>query len=231
MFFFDPMYFVFAAPALLLMLYAQWKVSSTYSKYSRVENMQRMSGARTARWLLDQAGLQDVPVEKAEGKLTDHYDPTKRVLRLSGDVYNLPSVAAMGIAAHEVGHAVQHKMGYAPMAIRSALVPVANLGTTLGYIFFIMGVMIQFTGLVWIGVALFSGAVLFALVTLPVELDASSRAKRMLRTVGLTGQTDDRGVELVLSAAALTYVAALLSAVGSLLYYVWIAMGMSRRDD
>ncbi len=229
--FFDPMYIVFAAPALVLMLYAQWKVQSTYSKYAQIENVQRMSGARTARWLLDSAGLSDVPVEETQGKLTDHYDPSKRVLRLSSAVHNTPSVAAMGIAAHEVGHAIQHKEHYAPMSLRSALVPAANLGSMLGYVFFILGVIVNFTGLVWVGVALFSAAVLFALVTLPVELDASSRAKRMLRTLGLTGTVEDRGVEAVLSAAALTYVAALLQAVGTLLYYLWIAMGMRRSDD
>lgn len=230
MFYFDAMYFVFAAPALLLMLYAQWKVQSTYGKYAKVENIQHMSGARTARWLLDEAGLQDVPIEETPGNLTDHYDPGRHVLRLSTGVYNTPSVAAMGIAAHEVGHAVQHKVGYMPMSLRSTLVPAANIGSTLGYVFFILGVVVQFSGLVWLGVLLFSGAVVFALVTLPVELDASSRAKRMLRSLGLTGRTEDQGVEQVLSAAALTYVAALLSAVGTLLYYVWIATGMRRED-
>lgn len=230
MFYFDPMYFVFAAPALLLMLYAQWKVHSTYGKYAQVENIQHMSGARTARWLLDEAGLQDVPIEETPGNLTDHYDPGRRVLRLSTGVYNTPSVSAMGIAAHEVGHAVQHKVGYMPMSLRSTLVPAANIGSTLGYVFFLLGVVVQFSGLVWLGVLLFSGAVVFALVTLPVELDASSRAKSMLRSLGLTGRTEDQGVEQVLSAAALTYVAALLSAVGTLLYYVWIATGMRRED-
>jgi len=231
MFYFDPMYFFFAAPALLLMLYAQWQVHRTYGKYAQVANMQHLSGARTARWLLDSAGLQDVPIEETPGNLTDHYDPSKRVLRLSSGVYNTPSVAAMGIAAHEVGHAVQHNTGYAPMALRSTLVPAANIGSTLGYVFFILGVVVQFSGLVWVGILLFSGAVLFSLLTLPVELDASGRAKRMLRSLGLTGQTEDQGVERVLSAAALTYVAALLQAVGTLLYYVWIATGMQRSED
>jgi Zn-dependent membrane protease YugP len=231
MFFFDPMYIVFAAPALLLMLYAQWKVQSTYSKYAQVQNMQRMTGASAARRLLDAAGLSDVPIEEIQGKLTDNYDPTRRVLRLSSAVYRTPSVAAMGIAAHEVGHAIQHKEHYGPMSARSALVPAANLGSTLGYVFFVLGVVINLTGLVWVGVALFSAGVLFALVTLPVELNASSRAKQMLRTLGLTAAGEDQGVEAVLSAAALTYVAALLQAVGTLLYYLWIASGMRRSND
>ena len=143
MFFFDPMYLFFAAPALILMVYAQWKVQSTYSKYSQISNMQNMSGSRTARWLLDQAGLHDIPIEETPGNLTDHYDPSRRVLRLSADVYNRPSVAAMGIAAHEVGHAVQHKVHYMPMSLRSTLVPVANIGSTLGYVFFILGIFVQ----------------------------------------------------------------------------------------
>ena len=230
MFFFDPMYLVFAAPALLRMLYAQWQVKSTYAKYRAISNMQGMTGAQTARWLLDQKGLTDVPVQEIPGNLTDNYDPGGRVLRLSSEVYRTPSVAAMGIAAHEVGHAVQHKMHYAPMSIRAAVVPVANVGSTLGYVFFILGMVVNFSGLVWVGVLLFSGAVVFSLATLPVELNASSRAKQMLRSLGMTGQTDNQGVEAVLSAAALTYVAALLQAVGTLLYYVWVASGM-RRDD
>ncbi|MBI4319190.1 MAG: zinc metallopeptidase [Chloroflexi bacterium] len=229
--FFDPLYFVFAMPALLVMLYAQFKVKSAYGKYSQVRNMLGANGAQIARRILDSAGLSHVPVEMVPGDLSDHYDPRDKVLRLSPGVYKAPSVAAMGIAAHEVGHAIQDHLGYVPMRVRAGLVPVVNLGSTLGYVFFILGFVVQFSGLVWLGVALFSAAVVFALVTLPVELNASSRALHLLRTNGLVSTVELDGAKSVLSAAALTYVAALLQAVGQLLYWVLLATGMGRRDD
>lgn len=231
MFYLDPLYIIFAMPALLLMLYAQFKVSRTYSKYSKVPNMNGLTGFKVARILLRANDLTNVEIEGTAGNLTDHYDPGKKVLRLSEGVYDTPSVAAMGIVAHEVGHAVQDHIGYAPMKVRAGLVPVANLGSWLGYIFFILGVVVQVAGLVWLGVILFSGAVAFALVTLPVELDASRRARLMLQSNGLVSVTEYDAASAVLSAAALTYVAALLQAVANLLYYVMIAVGMSRRED
>jgi Zn-dependent membrane protease YugP len=228
--FFDPMYLLFAAPALIVMLYAQWRVSSTYKKYSRIPNMQKKTGADIALLLLRANGLSDVKVEETKGVLTDHYDPRNKRLRLSKDVYRLSSVSAMGIVAHEVGHALQDNLGYFPMKIRGALVPVANVGTWLGYGCFILGIFLSVTNLVWAGVILFSGAVVFALVTLPVEFNASVRARQMLKSNGLVTTTESDGVSAVLSAAALTYVAALLQAVSSLMYYVFVATGMSRRE-
>ena len=230
MFYFDPMWFVFALPALLVMLYAQFKVSTAYNKYSKVANTQGITGAQAAQILLRAAGLAQVGVERTGGRLSDHYDPRKKVLRLSEGVYSSPSVAALGIVAHEVGHAVQDQVGYIPMRIRGGLVPVANVGSYLGYIFFILGIFTQAMGLVWLGILLFSGAAAFTLVTLPVEWNASNRARAMLLNTGLVTLEENRAVGAVLSAAALTYVAALLQAVANLLYFISIALGLSRRD-
>lgn len=229
-FYIDPLWFVFAIPGLLVALYAQIKVKSAFGKYSQIRNMPNATGAQVGRWLLDAAGLRHVSIEMTQGELTDHYDPRTKVLRLSPQVYSVPSVAAMGIVAHEVGHAVQDSMGYAPMRVRTSLVPVVNVGSYLGYIFLILGFIAQFSGLVWLGILLFSGAVVFALVTLPVEYNASRRALQLLQTNGLVGQVEVEGVQSVLNAAALTYVAAVLQAVGQLLYWVFLAMGM-RRDE
>lgn len=233
MFFFDPVYFLFMLPPLIFMLYAQYKVSSTYSKYSRVANMQRISGAQAARSLLEANGLPGVGIERTSGRLTDHYDPRNKVLRLSPEVFGNSSVAALGIVAHEVGHAVQDRTGYAPMRIRAALVPAASLGTNLGYIFIMLGfILYALAGtdfgysLIWIGILLFAAAVLFTLVTLPVEYNASRRARQMLRNTGLVSVRESEAASAVLSAAALTYVAAMLQAVASLLYYVLAALGM-----
>lgn len=230
MFYFDIRYLLFSLPALLLALIAQWKVQSAYRKYSRVRNMRNMSGLQTAELLLRANGLSDVSVQGARGVLSDHYDPGRRVLRLSRGVAQSPSVAALGIVAHEVGHAVQDQLGYAPLRVRSGLVPVVNLGTWMGVILFFLGIVIQISGLAWLGIIFFSGSVVFALVTVPVERDASRRALQMLTANGLVGTTDLQGVQSVLSAASLTYVAALAQALSQLLYFVFLATGMSRRD-
>lgn len=230
------MYLLFMLPPLIFMLYAQAKVSSAYKKYSRVPNMRGVTGAQAAQTLLAYNGLSQVKIEGAKGKLTDHYDPRRKVLRLSSGVAKNPSVAALGIVAHEVGHAVQDNMGYAPMRVRSALVPAANLGSRFGFICVILG-LILYTFLqagfglqiMWLGIFLFAAAVLFALVTLPVEYNASSRARRMLQTTGLVSAREYDGASAVLSAAALTYVAALLQAVAQLFYFVLLAVGMGRR--
>ncbi|PPD57876.1 zinc metallopeptidase [Dehalogenimonas etheniformans] len=219
------LYLALIVPPLLLMLYAQWKVSSTFGKYSKVANDRNMTGLQVARWLLDQNNLQNVQVEMTKGKLSDHYDPRVKVLRLSPDVANKASVASMGIVAHEVGHAVQHAKAYAPMQIRSALAPVATVGSNFGFILIFVGILLNFVNLAWLGVALFGVAVLFTLVTLPVEFDASARAKSMLRSTGLASVSEAGGASAVLSAAALTYVAALLAAVGQLLYWVLLLTG------
>ncbi len=228
------LFILFVLPALAVVLYAQWKVRSAYNKYSKVANMHGIRGADAAQRLLQENELVDVGVEGARGNLTDHYDPRHKVLRLSRGVAGNASVAALGIVAHEVGHAVQHRMGYAPLKVRSTLVPAANLGSWLGFIFFFLGILIYSASevygqtFVWTGVGLFSAAVAFALVTLPVEFDASRRAKVMLQATGLVSERELEGVSRVLSAAALTYVAAFIQALAYLLYFVFIALGMRR---
>ncbi|MGE5620183.1 MAG: zinc metallopeptidase [Sphingomonadaceae bacterium] len=229
MFYFDPMYFVFALPPMLLVLWAQSRVKGAYAKYSQIRNMANLTGAQVARILLQTRGLEHITVEPVGGELSDHYDPTSKVLRLSEGVYSSPSVAAMGIVAHEVGHAVQDAVGYVPLRLRSALVPAVNLGSTLGYIFFFAGLVINWTGLAWLGIGFFSLGVVFALATLPVEYNASNRALALLKGNGLVSVEEYQGAKDVLSAAALTYVAAVAAALGSLLYYVWLLMG--RREE
>jgi len=223
------------APALIFMIYAQIKVKSTYSKYSKVYNQKGITGAQAAMQVLRANGMSDIPIETIKGKLTDHYDPSKRVLRLSPEVAGTPSVAAVGIALHEVGHAMQHKTKYAMMGLRSALVPAANIGSTLGWILvfgglLLMGLSQVFGEMVAIaGILLFSAAVLFTLITLPVEFNASSRARQMIKDTGLLVGPEYEGASAVLSAAALTYVAAMLQAVAQLLYFVFMVFG-GRRD-
>ena len=229
--FFDPMWLVFVGPALLLALYAQMKISSTYGKYSKVGNMRGITGLQAAKSRLVSQGLNDVAIEGTAGQLTDHYAPRSKTLRLSQGVYDTPSVAALGIVAHEVGHAVQDHSGYLPLRFRSGLVPLANIGSTLSFILFILGLVVRQAGLIWLGVALFSMAVVFALVTLPVELNASRRARAMLANTGLVSLQEMDATKAVLSAAALTYVAALLQSVGQLMYFVFAALGMGGRDE
>jgi Zn-dependent membrane protease YugP len=233
--FFDPMYFVFMIPGLILTLWAQWRVKGSYAKYSKVRNEVNMTGAQVARRILDSNGLYDVPVEHTRGELTDHYDPGKRALFLSDGVYGTPSIAAMGIAAHEVGHAIQHARAYAPLQLRTAIVPAVNIGSSLGIFVLIAGIFLQITGLAWIGVGLFALATVFALITLPVEFDASRRAKEALTNLGLVDGGLQRGVEgsgvaAVLNSAAWTYVAGFAASVLSLLYYVSLVSGMSRDE-
>ncbi len=229
-FYFDIRYLLFSLPALLLALFAQWRVQSAYRKYSRIRNMRNMPGLEAARRLLSANGLAHVSVEGARGVMSDHYDPRRNVLRLSRGVAESPSVAALGIVAHEIGHAVQDQTDYAPLRVRSGLVPMVNLGTWMGMILFLVGIVMQFSGLIWLGIIFFSGSVVFALVTVPVERDASRRALHMLKAEGLVGTTDVQGVQAVLSAASLTYVAALAQALSQLLYFIFLATGMSRRD-
>jgi uncharacterized protein len=231
MFFWNPMYFVFAAPALLLALYAQWKVSSTYKRMSQQPNMVQMSGAEVARRLLDSNGLGAINLEKTPGELTDHYDPSAKVLRLSQGVASSASVAALGIVAHEVGHAVQDATGYSMMRVRSTLVPAAQLGSTLGVWLFIIGLAVSITPLAWAGFLMFIAAFLFTVVTLPVELDASKRAMAMLSSNRLVATTEYPLAKSVLDAAALTYVAAAMQALSQVLYYGFMLFGAGRRDD
>jgi len=222
MFYFDPLYLVFAAPALLLAMFAQWKVSSAYDKYTKVRNARNLTGVQVAQYLLRANGL-NLNVSGTPGNLTDHYDPRDKTLYLSQGVAQTPSVAALAIVAHEVGHAVQDAQGYLPMRFRAFLVAPANAGPWIGYILFIIGIFINASGLVWLGIAFFSLGLLFALATLPVEFNASSRALQMLRSSALVGQGEVDAAKAVLTAAALTYVAAAAQALSQLLYYVFIA--------
>ncbi len=225
---FSPMYFVFALPALLLGLWAQFKVKSAFNKYSRVRSRVGMSGAEVARRMLDGSGLYEVKVEQVQGFLSDHYDPTKRVLRLSPNVYQSSSLAAAGIAAHEAGHALQHQDAYLPMQIRSAIVPTVQIGSWLGPIIFIAGFFMQWDQLAWAGLIMFAATAVFAIVTLPVEFNASNRAKEWLVNSGVLYQQELGGAKAVLDAAALTYVAAAIQAISTVLYYVFLLTGRSR---
>jgi len=227
--YFSPTYFLFALPALLLGLWAQWKVRSAYTKFSRVANRAGLSGFEVAQRLLAANGLRDVSLHETRGELSDHYDPRERALRLSSGVGRTASVASLGIVAHEVGHAVQHHVGYGPLKLRSGLVPVVQIGSWLGPIVFLLGMVLQAYNLSLIGVVLFSGTLMFALVTLPVELDASRRALVMLEGAGLVSPIEQKGARTVLNAAALTYVAAVIQSLSTLLYYVFLLGGSRRR--
>ena len=230
MFFFNPYYLMFMAPAIIMMVAVQLYVNSAYKKWSQVPTRSRMSGAEAAQHLIRSGGLYDVNIEGVSGRLSDHYDPRKKTLRLSQGVYEGRSVASLAITAHELGHAMQDRDDYFPLRLRSALVPAVNIGSYLGWILIIIGIFLKMTGLAWLGVAVFAGGALFALATLPVELNASARAKRLLVESGIiVGQDEQRGVNNVLNAAALTYVAALVTAVLQLLYYVTLVLGMGGR--
>ncbi len=233
--FFDPLYFVFMIPGLALMLWAQSKVKGSYRRFSQVPNSAGLSGAQAARRVLDSQGLYDVPVEATKGELTDHYDPRKRALFLSEGVFGTRSIAAVAIAAHEAGHAIQHAKAYAPLKVRTAIVPAVNIGSNLGYIVLIIGIIGQNFELGLAGVLLFALATVFALITLPVEFDASNRAKQALISVGIVdggvgGGQESKGVATVLNAAAWTYVAGFAASLLTLLYYVMLLTGM-RNDD
>lgn len=235
MFYFNFQYLYVILPALLLTLYAQSKVSSTFRKYSSVRNAYGLTGAEAAQRLLTAAGINDVRIERVRGNLTDHYDPSKKVLRLSESVYDSTSLAAVGVAAHETGHAVQHAMGYAPLALRSAMVPLTNLGSNLAWPLILLGLLFGSQAgsdfgylLVQAGILLFSLAVVFSIVTLPVEFNASSRAVAMLGDFGILSQSELGPVKKVLSAAAMTYVASAAMAVAQLLRLVLL---FGRRDD
>lgn len=230
MFYFNPQYLLYMAPALLAMLAAQWYVKSTYNKWSQVQAHSRLSGAEAVERLKSAGGLHSVKVQSVQGELTDHYDPRSKELKLSRDVYQSNSIAAIAIAAHELGHAVQDQQGYGPLRFRAMLIPAVNIGSTLGWILIMIGLFINATGLAWLGVIAFSGGAVFALATLPVEFNASSRAKELLVTSGIIqGEKERKGVNQVLNAAAMTYVASLFTAVMQLLYWVSLVSGSGRR--
>jgi Zn-dependent membrane protease YugP len=228
MYFFNPMYFLYISPALLLMAWAQWRVKSSYARAMQMPAP--LSGAAAARYILDKAGLQDVPIEPTQGELSDHYDPGDRTVHLSAEVYHSRSIAAVGIAAHEVGHAIQHAHGYLPLVIRNIAVPAARFGPMLFIVLVILGAIMHSGNLILLGLAAYAGIVVFQLVNLPVEFDASNRAKRVLSELNIVDADGAAGVRDVLNAAGWTYVAATLQAFLTLLYYVSILTGGSRSN-
>lgn len=217
---FDPMYFVFIIPALLLSLWASVQVKRNFSKYSKVPAASGLTGAQAAQRMLDGAGLRGLAIKPARGLLTDHYNPIDRSLNLSEAVYGSRSIAAIGVACHEAGHAIQHAAGYKALAVRSALVPTAKIGSSLGYIVMLAGLFLASTNTVLVGAVLFSGVLLFQIVTLPVEFDASNRAKALVSEYGIVTQQERLGMDKVLNAAALTYVAAAVTTLMTLLYFL-----------
>ena len=222
---FDPMYIVLVLPALALTFYAQMKVKSTFARYSSVHSSRGVNAGSVSRALLDSFGLRNVRIERVPGNLTDHYDPRSKVLRLSDSVGGSSSIAAIGVAAHEVGHAVQDGQGYVPLRIRNGIVPLANLGSGLGFALFFLGILMSVGPLVGLGILLFLCAVAFQIITLPVEFDASRRALALLEDTGALAPAEIAGSKMVLDAAALTYVAATLMAVMQLLYLLSRARG------
>lgn len=229
MYFYDSSYLVFMVPAFILMTLTSWYVSAAYRKWSQVPARSRMTGYEAAQRLILRGGMPGVQVQGTTGNLTDHYDPRNKTLFLSQGVANNASVASVAIAAHELGHAVQDAEGYLPLRLRAALVPMVNIGSSLGWILIVIGLLLRWTDLAWLGVLVFSGGAVFALATLPVELNASIRARQLLSESGII-QTDEerRGVNNVLNAAALTYIAGLVTAVLQLLYFVSLVGGRRR---
>src|SRR3990172_12333051 len=212
-FLFNSTYLIFMLPGLILMGLAQWYVSASYSKWSKVPNKSGLSGVEVARRLVERGNLPGVSVEQVPGNLSDHYDPRKKVLRLSAGVAQSSSVAAAAIAAHELGHAMQDRDDYFPLRLRAALVPAVNIGSYLGWILLMIGIFMQLTSVAWLGVAVFAAGAVFALATLPGELNSSSRARQLLSTAGIiTDERESGGVNTLLNAAPLTYVAALFTA-------------------
>jgi uncharacterized protein len=228
MMWFDPRYLLFVGPALLLGLWAQFRVKMTVA--TARQQPAPLSGAAAARHILDSAGLQDVAIEEIPGQLTDHYDPTTRVLRLSSENYRGRELAAVGIAAHESGHALQHAQQYALMGIRNMAVPAASFGGGISWTLLFLGIMLHFAPLVLLGVVAFSAVVFFQVVNLPVEFDASHRAKAQLVQLGIVPREEMYYVNKVLNAAALTYVAGTLQSILTLLYYLMLLSGNSRRN-
>ena len=218
---FDPAYFLFIAPGLALSLWASFRVKSTFNKYSQVRSASGYTGAQAAEALLGGAGISDVRIVRSQGMLSDHYNPLTKTLALSEPVYDSTSVAAIGVATHEAGHAIQHATHYAPLWVRSALVPTANIGSSIGYFVMLGGLFLASANMVLVGAILFSAVLLFQVVTLPVEFNASSRAKALVVQHGIVTSAERQGVDRVLNAAALTYVAAAVSTLLTLLYFLY----------
>lgn len=230
--FFDPMYFLFLAPGMALAAYAQYKVKANFEKASKIQASANITGRATAEAILDYEGIRGVGIEEVQGKLSDHYDPKAKMLRLSPDVYHGSSLAALGIAAHEVGHAIQDARKYSPLVIRNAIVPIASFGSNASWMIMMAGFVMQATSLILLGIVAFSATVVFQLVNLPVEFDASNRAKAILSQKGMVNSDERKHVDKVLNAAALTYVAATISSVLTLLYFL-VRSGLlgGRSDD
>lgn len=228
---FDPLYFLFLAPGLLLSMWASFKVKSTFRHYSEVPAASGMSGAQAAAELMRRKGIRDVSVEEVDGFLSDHYDPSEKVLRLSPDVFHGRSLASLGVAAHEAGHAIQHATGYGPLRFRSWVVKPAQIGSNIGGFLCAIGLAMASTKMVWAGVVLFSAFVVFTLVTLPVEFNASNRAVAVLQQEGMISRGEVDGTRAVLNAAALTYVAGAISAIMQLLYFLMRAGLLGGRDN
>jgi Zn-dependent membrane protease YugP len=228
---FDPMYLLIIAPGLLLSLWASWKVKANFNKYSKLRSGRNITGAQAAAELLRSAGIDDVRIVVTQGMLSDHYNPVNKTLALSPSVHDSPSVAAVGIAAHEAGHAIQHAESYKPLWLRSLLVPTASIGSNLGYVMMLFGLMLSWAGLLYLGMILFSAVLLFQIVTLPVEFNASSRAKALLVNRGIITDRERVGVDKVLNAAAMTYVAAVVSTLLTLLYFLLRAGLLGGRND
>lgn len=225
----DLSYIIFVVPAMLLSLWAQFKVKSTFAKYSEVANTRGVSGAQMAAYILKQNNISDVKIGQISGSLTDHYSPSDKTLRLSEPVYGKTSVAAVGVAAHEVGHAIQHNTSYGPLVLRSTLVPVANIGSAAGPALAVAGIVASIGILYYAGLILFSGAVLFYVVTLPVEFNASMRAVKIMEGSNIFSKDEMAGVKKVLTAAALTYVASALTSIGNFLRLMFIARNRNNR--
>lgn len=216
-FFMDYYYIILVIPAMILAVWAQFKVKSTYNKFSKVSNNKGITGAYAAQAVLTHYGITDVRIEQVSGKLTDHYDPKAKVIRLSQGVYGSTTIAAVGIACHEAGHAAQHAQNYAPIKIRNSLVPVCNIGSTLGIPLAILGYFLGFEPLISIGLLLYAAIALFQVITLPVELNASKRAMKVIDETGLLYDDEQGGAKKVLIAAAMTYIASMLVAIANLL--------------
>ena len=229
LFYYDYTYWMMLLPVLLITIYAQAKVSSNFNKYSRITNRRYLTGAQAAEAVLRQHGIYDVRIERVAGKLTDHYDPRTNVFRLSSSVYDSPTIAAVGVAAHEAGHAVQYAVGYGPIRLRSALIPVTQVGSQFGIVLLFLGIILSFEPLFLVGIVLFGATTVFQLVTLPVEYNASHRAIETIESGHLLDDEELVGAKKVLSAAALTYVAALLTSVVQLLRFILLFAGRNDR--
>ena len=228
-FYFDYYYIILVVPVIIASLIIQSKLKSTYAKYSGVNNVKNLTGAQAAQMVLNYYGIYNVQIESTPGMLSDHYDPTKNVIRLSDGVYNSTSVAAIGVACHEAGHAAQHAQGYTPIKIRNTILPVCNIGSTLSMPLLLIGLVLSFEPLIWIGIGFFSFVSIFQLVTLPVEFNASKRALSVIESNGLLTFEEKRGAAKVLKMAAMTYVAALATSVAQLLRLI-LRYGGRRRQ-